>query len=270
MLFPRHLPLSLYPEVVALITMSALIHVLLPLLFCIALANTDIFDNVLVDMSYDHYAEKTVDQLPAFLAMPFNCLVNVGYIMVGVYWLRRRLDEPRAAYMKDVLALMALAYGPLQWTRLATLRRAACVLDQWFTLPIFAWVPVWCRVITHGWSARYALAVETCSVASYALALVHERGFDLALGAHIAVAVQQAAAAQSASGDPVSLRYFTHAALSCAGFVLLKLLDHELARVWLFQNLTGHFWSKVCDILQFHYSFCFLTHLTQIAHKRTS
>lgn len=250
--------------------MSAVVHVSLFFLLCITLANTDIFDNVLVDMSYDHYAEKRLDQLPAFLAMPFNCLVNVGYIILGVYWLSWRVDDPRAAYMKDVFALMALAYGPVQWTRLATLRRAPSVLDQWFTLPIFAWVPVWCRVITHGWCARYALAVEVCSVVSYALALLHERGFEVALGAHVAVALLQAAAAQRSSGDSKSLRYFTLAALSCAGFVFLKLLDHELARSWLFQNLTGHFWSKVCDILQFHYSFCFFTHLTQIAHKRTS
>ncbi|KAM9476645.1 transmembrane protein 187 [Clarias gariepinus] len=250
--------------------MSAGVHVLLAFLLCIALANTDIFDNVLVDMSYDHYAEKTADQLPAFLAMPFNCLVNVGYIIVGVYWLSRKMDNPRAAYTKDVFAWMALAYGPVQWTRLATLRRAPCVLDQWFTLPIFAWVPVWCRVITHGWSTRYALAVELCSVASYALALLHERGFEVALGAHIAVALLQAAGAQRAFGDSASRRYFIQAALFCAGFVLLKLLDHELAKYRLFQTLTGHFWSKVCDILQFHYSFCFLTHLTQIAHKRKS
>lgn len=250
--------------------MSSVVHVFLFLLLCIALANTDIFDNVLLDMSYDHYAEKTVDQLPAFLAMPFNCLVNVGYIIVGVYWLSRRVEDPRAAYMQDVFALMALVYGPVQWTRLATLRRAPSVLDQWVTLPIFAWVPVWCRFITRGWSAPRALAVQVCSVASYALALLHERGFEVALGAHIAAAVFQAAAVQRTCGDPESLRYFTRAALSCAGFVLLKLMDHELARFWLFQNLTGHFWSKVCDILQFHYSLCFLTHLTQIAHKRKS
>lgn len=250
--------------------MLAVVHVLLPILLCIALANTALFDNVLVDMSYDHYAEGRVDQLPAYLAMPFNCLINVGYIIVGVYWLSRRIEDPRAAYAKDVFALMALAYGPVQWTRLATLRRASCVLDQWFTLPIFAWVSVWCRVITHGWSTRYAVSVEVCSLASYALALLHERGFEVALGAHMAVAVLQAAAAQRALGDQVSLRYFIHAVLSCAGFVLLKLLDHELAKFWFFQNLTGHFWSKVCDILQFHYSFCFLTHLTQIALKRKS
>ncbi|XP_027001615.1 transmembrane protein 187 [Tachysurus fulvidraco] len=250
--------------------MSAVVHFFLPFFLCIALANTDIFDNVLVDMSYDHYAEQRVDQLPAFLAMPFNCLVNVGYIIVGVYWLTRRMKDPLTDYAKDVFALMALAYGPIQWTRLATLRRAPCVLDQWITLPIFAWVPVWCRYITHGWSTRYAVIVEVSSVMSYFLALLHDRGFDFALGVHIAAALLQGAASQRSFGDQVSLRYLILAALSCVGFVLLKILDYELAKFWLFQKLTGHFWSKVCDILQFHYSFCFLTHLTQIAHKRTS
>ncbi|XP_062852364.1 transmembrane protein 187 [Trichomycterus rosablanca] len=251
--------------------MSALVHVLIPLLLCVVLVNTDLFDAVLVDTSYDHYAEKRVAQLPVFLAMPFNCVVNVGYTIVGIYWLFWRTDGRRsAAYMKDVFALMALVYGPLQWIRLATLRRAPSVLDQWVTLPIFAWVPVWCRVIVHGWSTRFALMVELCSVLSYAAALVCARGFELVLGAHIAVAVLHAASLQRTLGDRVSLRYFTLAALSCAGFVVLKLLDHELAQFWIFQKFTGHFWSKVCDIMQFHYSFCFFTHFAQSAHKRTS
>ncbi|XP_036430279.1 transmembrane protein 187 [Colossoma macropomum] len=253
--------------------MSALVHVLVPFLLCVAVANTGVFDQVPVDTSYEHYAERALPQLPGFLAMPFNCLVNAGYAFVGIYWLRAPgLEHERAlCYAKDVFALMALLYGPVQWTRLATLRRAPAVLDQWFTLPIFAWVPVWCGVVARGWSTPRALAIEACSVLSYALALLHERGFELALAAHIAAAVHAAATLQRAHGDSASLRFFALAALACAGFVLLKLLDHELAQWWPFQRLTGHFWSKVCDILQFHYSFCFLTDISQrTAHKRTS
>ncbi|XP_072533175.1 transmembrane protein 187 [Salminus brasiliensis] len=255
--------------------MSALVHVLVPFLLCVAVANTGVFDQVLVDTSYEHYAERAVPHFPAFLAMPFNCLVNVGYVVVGAYWLRAPgLEHERALfYAKDVFALMALLYGPVQWARLATLRRAPAVLDQWFTLPIFAWVPVWCGAVARGWSAGRALAAEACSLLSYALALLHERGFELALAAHIAAAVHSAAVLQRARGDAVSLRYFALAALACAGFVALKLLDHPLAQWWPFQRLTGHFWSKVCDVLQFHYSLCFLTHISQraqSAHKRTS
>lgn len=245
-------------------------HVLVPLLLCVILVNTDVFDAVPVDTSYAHYAEKRVAQMPAFLAMPFNCLVNLGYPVVGIYWLRWRTENRTAAYMKDVFALMALIYGPLQWVRLATLRRAPSVLDQWVTLPIFAWVPVWCRVIVCGWSARLALLVEFCAILSYSAVLFCSRGFELLLGVHITVAVLHAASLQRTSGDRVSLRYFSLAALSCAGFVLLKLLDHKLAQFWIFQNLTGHFWSKVCDVLQFHYSLCFLTHFTHWVAKSSA
>ncbi|KAI4881210.1 hypothetical protein NFI96_010078 [Prochilodus magdalenae] len=255
--------------------MSALVHVLVPFLMCVAVVNTGVFDQVLVDTSYEHYAERAVPQLPAFLAMPFNCLVNAGYTVLGVYWLRAPVLEHKRAlhYAKDVFALMALLYGPVQWTRLATLRRVPSVLDQWFTLPIFAWVPVWCGAVAHGWSAGRALTAEACSLLSYALALLHDRGFELALGAHILAALHAASTLQRAHGDSVSLRYFALAVLACAGFVVLKLLDHALAQWWPFQHLTGHFWSKVCDILQFHYSFCFLTYISQrarISHKRTS
>ncbi|TRY89943.1 hypothetical protein DNTS_001666 [Danionella cerebrum] len=248
---------------------GAVVHVLLPFLLCIALANTHIFDKVLVDVTYDHYAEKKVDELPAFLAMPFNCLINVGYILLGIYWISQRIPDIASSYSKDVFALMAAAYGPVQWVRLATLRRAPSVLDQWFTLPIFAWVLVWCRVIEKGWSSRYALVVESCSLLSYGLALLHDQGFEAALVFHITCAVFQGARAQMRHGDAASMRYFCLALLSCTGFVFLKLLDHSLAEYWPFQKLTGHFWSKVCDILQFHYSFCFLTRLSENVHKRS-
>ncbi|KAJ8000905.1 hypothetical protein DPEC_G00185240 [Dallia pectoralis] len=217
-------------------------------------------------MNYDHYAERTVDSLPFYLAMPFNSLINVGYICVGIYWLLKPTHgkgDPRAGYVKDIFALTAIAYGPLQWVRLATLRRAPAVLDQWFTLPIFAWVPVWCQFIEHSWQPRYAFAVELCAFLSYGLSLLHDHGFEVALGVLMIFAVVRCVRLHRTHGDHRSRRYLVLAVLSCSGFVVLKLLDHTLARCWLFQHLTGHFWSKVCDILQFHYSFCFLTHLNQ-------
>ncbi|XP_055765236.1 transmembrane protein 187 [Salvelinus fontinalis] len=251
---------------------SALLHVLVPFCVCVVLANTGLFNSVLVDISYDHYAEKTVDYLPCYLAMPFNSLVNLGYIFMGIYWLLQRTKgkrDTRADYVKDMFALMAIAYAPVQWVRLATLLRAPAVLDQWFTLPIFAWVLVWCDFIEHGWRPRYALTVELCSILSYGLSLVHDQGFEVALGCHVAFAVIKGVGVNRNHGDCHSRRYLGLAVLSCSGFVLLKLLDHTLARYRPFQHLTGHFWSKVCDVLQFHYSFCFLTRFTSIAPKRT-
>ncbi len=257
--------------------MSALVHVLIPFLLCIALANTHIFDKVLVDVTYDHYAEKKVDNLPAFLAMPFNCLINLGYILLGIYWILQPMSDNRdtraAAYTKDVFALMAVAYGPVQWVRLATLRRAPSVLDQWFTLPIFAWVLVWCHVVDKGWSSRYALMVESCSVLSYGLALFHDRGFEAALGFHIAFAAFKGVRAQMSLGDTASMRYLCLALLSCAGFVLLKLLDHSLAEYWVFQNLTGHSGPKFATFCSFITAFVFSLALvkmhTNAFHKCT-
>lgn len=249
----------------------ALLHVTIPLVLCVLIATSGIFSSVQVDLTYDHYAERTVDYLPAFLAMPFNSLVNLGYIAMGIYWLLQRAgdqEDKNTAYVKDVFTVMAITYAPVQWVRLATLSRLSAVLDQWFTLPIFAWVPVWCRFITHGWQPRHALAVELCSLFSYALALVHDRGFEVALGCHVALAVTEGVRVQRRFGDPLSWRYLALAMLTCCGFVAMKLLDHPLAQYRVFQRLTGHFWSKVCDIYQFHFSFCFLTRLTRLAQRR--
>lgn len=253
---------------------QALLLVLVPFVICIATANTSLFDSVEVDLSYDHYAEKRVYSLPGFLVMPYNCLVNLAYIFMGLYWLmwyRDASETEQSRYMREVFALMAILYAPVQWVRLATLRRAPAILDQWFTLPIFAWVPVWISFIERSptkWRASHAAALELLSILSYGLALAHERGFEAALGCHITLAVYKGIRVQREHGDRCTRRYLLLAVLSCAGFVVLKLLDHWLARHWLFQRLTGHFWSKVCDVLQFHFSFCFLTTLTQGAQAK--
>ncbi|KAF7212996.1 transmembrane protein 187 [Nothobranchius furzeri] len=256
--------------------MLALLHVSVPFLFCVLLANTSLFSHVHVDLTYDHYAEQRVDYLPAFLAMPFNCLVNVGYFFLGLYWLfwcRSVRETERGRYLRQVFALMAVLYSPVQWTRLATLRRAPAVLDQWFTLPIFAWVPVWIDFIERGpfkWHATHAVVLELCSILSYGLALAHERGFEVALGFYVALALYKGGRVQLTHGNGHTAGYLLLATLSCTGFVVLKLLDHWLARFWLFQRLTGHFWSKVCDVLQFHFSFCFLTIMTEKAQGKAA
>ncbi|KAK5866662.1 hypothetical protein PBY51_020834 [Eleginops maclovinus] len=244
---------------------SAVLHVSVPFVLCVAWANTSLFDRVEVDLTSEHYAEQPVASLPGFLAMPCNCAVNLAYIFMGLYWLLWRggvHETARGRYLREVFALMAVLYGPVQWTRLALMLRTPAVLDQWFTLPIFAWVPVWISYIERGPERWRAAMYEVLSILSYGLALVHERGFDLALGCHVALAVYKGVRVQVTHGDSRTRGYLLLALLSCAGFVLLKLLDHWLARYRLFQRLTGHFWSKVCDVLQFHFSFCFLTSLT--------
>lgn len=253
---------------------SALLHVTLPLALCILLTRCRLFDAVAVDLSYDHYAEQRVEYLPAFLAMPFNCLVNLLYSVTGVYWLLRKTDdgEPeQGRYLRQVFAFMSIFYAPVQWARLAVLQRAPAVLDQWVTLPIFAWVTVWIGFIERGpagWRVWHAAVLELLSVLSYGLALLHERGFEAALGGHVLVAVYKGARVQLTHGDGRTQRYLLFAVLSCCGFVGLKLLDLPLARYRIFQRLTGHFWSKVCDVMQIHFSMCFLTYLTSRTRTR--
>lgn len=258
-----HLGFQMKPE-----SGQALFHVALASCLCVATVHTGIFERVSVQVGYEHYAEAPVTSLPAFLAMPFNSLINMAYVFLGVYWLRSQACAPgglterqRARYLKDVFAGMALVYGPVQWLRIGMQTRPTAVLDQWLTLPIFAWPVAWCLCLDRGWKPWLFLAVEGLSLCSYSLALLHPRGFELALGLHIAAAVGQALHTQGCHGDTSSGTYLTLGVLSCLGFVVLKLYDHELAQWRLFQQLTGHFWSKVCDVLQFHFAFLFLTHL---------
>lgn len=247
---------------------QALCHVAVASCFCTATVYTGVFDGIFVQLGYEHYAEAPVAGLPAFLAMPFNSLINVAYVLLGLYWLQRTSRAPGrpveargARYLKDVFAGMALVYGPVQWLRIATQLHPAAVLDQWLTLPIFAWPVAWCLSLDRGWDPWLFLAIEGLSLGSYGLTLLHPHGFEVALGAHIAAAVAQALRAHRRHGTASSGTYLALGVLSCAGFVVLKLCDRQLARWRLFQRLTGHFWSKVCDVLQFHFAFLFLTNL---------
>ncbi|XP_067880429.1 transmembrane protein 187 [Heterodontus francisci] len=248
----------------------AFLHVLLLYGLCIGVIATGLFDGVCTELGYGHYAEQPVPWLPPWLAMPCNSLVNLGYMAVGVLWLRR---EPAAGgadgYYKDAFAWMALGYGPVQWTRLATQSQRPAALDQWITLPIFAWVPAWAAHLL-GPAGRgpgglaLPLAVQAASAASYGLALAHCLGFELALGCHILAAGLAGFAAQSRLGDRTSWRHLALALASCAGFVGLKLLDRPLTDWGLLPGwISGHFCSKLCDLLQFHLSFCFLEYLGQ-------
>ncbi|XP_051877069.1 transmembrane protein 187 [Pristis pectinata] len=258
---------------------SAFLHVLLLFGLCIAVTCSGVLDGVWTELGYEHYAERPVAWLPRSLAMPANSLVNLGYSALGARWLRQ--EAAGDGYYKDAFAWMVLAYGPVQWARIAWQAQRPAVLDQWLTLPIFAWVPVWAAYLLAGEEdgrirrLPRALAVEAASIASYGLALAHRRGFELALGCHIAAAVLAGLAAQRRLGDAVSRRHLLQAVASCVGFVVLKLLDLPLGRLdpglgLLSGPLSGHFLSKLCDLLQIHYSLCFLQHLARrknLKHK---
>ncbi|XP_008827836.1 transmembrane protein 187 isoform X2 [Nannospalax galili] len=247
---------------------QAFFHVAMATCLCVATICMGIFDSVFVEVGYEHYAEAPVVSLPTFLAMPFNSLINLAYMLLGVYWLQRNASIPqyptdlwRVRYLKDVFASMALIYGPVQWLRIWTQTHSTAVLDQWLTLPIFAWPGAWCLSLHRGWTPWLLLCVECLSLSSYGLALLHPQGFEVALGAHIVAVVGEALHTHRQYGSVYTARYLALGVLSCLGFVVLKLCDHQLTQWRPFQHLTGHFWSKVCDVFQFHFAFLFLTNL---------
>ncbi|XP_063792459.1 transmembrane protein 187 [Pseudophryne corroboree] len=249
----------------------SLCHVAAAFAGCLVIVTTGVLDTVSTELGHSHYAEKPSPQLPAFLSMPFNSIINLGYILLGIYWLGRdekaiRIKDETGLYLKNVFSWMALAYGPVQWVRIWTQAQWAAILDQWFTLPIFAWAIIWCNAILRNWKSQHFLAIEFLSLSSYFLSMFHPQGFELALVLHMLWAFVSGLRLQSRYGDSTTKRYLAFALISSLGFVGLKLLDHWLAQCFLFQRLTGHFWSKVCDILQFHYAFCFLAHLD---HRRS-
>ncbi|KAM6151640.1 LOW QUALITY PROTEIN: transmembrane protein 187 [Rhynchocyon petersi] len=217
-----------------------------------------VFQDVFVQVGYEHYAEARAS-LPAFLAVPFNSLIHLASVFLGWDWLRRdgiqdhAAEGQRASYLKDVFAA-----GPVQWLRTVTQTRPTAVLDQWFTLPRFGWPVAWCLYLDQGWQPWVFFSIECLSLASYCLALLHPCGFEVTLGVHILGAVEQALQTPAgAGGTPKVCRAL--GVLSFVGFVVLKLWDHQLTQPT-FQQLTGHFWSKVCDILQFHFAL-FLTNV---------
>uniref|UniRef100_A0A8C5R306 Transmembrane protein 187 n=1 Tax=Leptobrachium leishanense TaxID=445787 RepID=A0A8C5R306_9ANUR len=246
-------------------------HVTATFALCFGIVSTGLLDTVSTELGFGHYAEKPHFWLPLFLAMPFNAIVNLGYIMLGLYWLGQKdeslkIKDPTGRYLKNMFSWMAVLYGPVQWVRIWTQAHRAAVLDQWFTFPIFAWASIWCNSILNNWPARRFLILEVISLGSYFLCLLHPQGFEVVLSLHVLWAAVSGLKLQSRYGDASSQKYLVLALVSCLGFVCLKLLDHWLAQHFLFQTLSGHFWSKVCDILQFHYAFCFLAHLDHYRH----
>jgi len=263
--------------VTSAVTLS-LLHVIIgaALIAGIVLLAGSLMDDVQVHLGLQHYSESLSPLSTTWLPMPFNTMVNFGYIAVSIFWilrvhslLTRDAISVDHAYLMCVVAWMLLLYGPVQLVRIVTHSRVAGILDQWYTLPIFAWVGVSCREIGQPLDLRNTWSVGiimTLSVASYGLALQYRHGFEMALAAHIFCVVVQAWRVHQLSFPKRDLERkrrqvaFCRALVCCLGFVTLKLADWHLARLLPipFAVFTGHFWSKIADFMQAHYSCQFL------------
>lgn len=247
--------------------LSAFLCVLIPLLSAFAVVKTfSVFERANVELGFHHYAEKADPD--TILKMPANAVVNLGYGMVGLYWLRRANKQRHKlkdeAFFFYVFAWMSLFYGFVQFGRIVTQTRSFAILDQWFTLPFFAWIVCWNEFMYRGyWQTPRFLSIMRISVLSYFAVLFYDFAFEAVLGLHILTGVVYSLRTQFKPdlGTHKSCVFFYLALISCAGFVVLKLSDHYLARYSLFQTLTGHFWSKVCDVTQIHFAASFFNNL---------
>lgn len=247
--------------------LSTLLFVLFPLLSAFVVVWTfTIFERAKVELGFEHYAEKADPS--TLLKMPVNASINLGYTLLGLYWLwkiqklKKKLRDQ--AFFYYMFSWMSVFYGLVQFGRIVTQTRVFAVMDQWFTLPFFAWVVCWNEFVYRGYwqTARY-LTIMRISVLSYFIVLFHDLGFEAVLGLHILAALLYSFRTQCKPGlgTERSRLSFAVAVISCTGFVCLKLADHYLAQYTLFQTFTGHFWSKVCDVAQIHFVVDFFKNL---------
>jgi hypothetical protein len=157
-------------------------------------------------------------------------------------------------YLFFVFYNMTVSYGFIQLARILLQTRSSAVLDQWYTLPFFMFVYLAAQNFRGKCTRKDFYTMMLASVASYSITFFTPVGFEIALGCHIVLATVGASLVYKQYGKSEGRRSFCFALLSCAGFVVLKLLDHWLAEQhWIFMYVSGHFLSKVCDVLQIHY-----------------
>lgn len=63
---------------------EALLYVVMASCLCVANTYTGIFTSVFIEVGYEHYAE--VASLSTFLAHAFSSVINIAYVLLGVYW----------------------------------------------------------------------------------------------------------------------------------------------------------------------------------------
>ncbi|XP_060587216.1 transmembrane protein 187-like [Ruditapes philippinarum] len=228
-------------------------------------------DGATAEIGVQHYAERVHISmkgfLPRWIKMPFNSVVNLGYVFVGAAWcaattiaLTENTIRKSDALLFYIFNVAACCYGPIQTLRIVTQLKGFAILDQWYTLPFFMLVFLWGMNTVSRWSTVWNVTFIAASIGSYFLSLYDKHGFEISLGVHICFAIGGAVLAWKKVPQAKCRNSFIGALLSCAGFVVLKLLDLELVKYHeIFKYISGHLISKLCDIGQVHFvnMFCF-------------
>lgn len=242
------------------------------------------FDGAPTEDGLEHYAEQPwtfsysyVGWLKPF-TMPANTAINFLYTFVGIFWIYRihkisrdsSVFKSHDVYMYYIFAWMAIDYSFVQLARIITQNHRIAILDQWYTFIIFSWIAAWLRQMYYGFSGTWNLFIVSLSCSSYVLTLLIPFGFEVALAVHISLGAFTGLKLTYDTRNKKLITVWIKVMLSCFGFVALKLLDHELTHVHdVFKYISGHFISKICDCLQFHYAFEFIfTHQMSVFNMK--
>lgn len=247
------------------------------------LSRRGLFDGGDVEVGYDGYGEYPSVYsrvLPRWLRMPFNTLVNTLYLLCGWYWLHStNLEEEKQAetktlrgpllmpledaYLFRVYSWMCAYRGLLQALfmvvqdyRLASL----CELSRLLTI---SWCIMWSLHLLEwlrGSAVRYAVATSL-SVAHFVLHIREPHGYERVQVHHGTALALLVVYMQLKYGD------IAHSLLSIAVAAVCSLLfaaasrnDLGLAQLSspVFRVLSGHFWSRVAEVLMIHFVACFM------------
>ena len=237
------------------------------------------FDEVHTENGLEFYAEKAHPKLKEILPslkMPLNTLVNMGYLNVGLIviahvqklFMNKKLSNSDAA-MFFIFGWSSFLYGHVQFWRIILQEHREAVMNQWITLPIFAWTVAWTCHLYYGWSLLRNISIVAVSTMSYCLTWYSRYGFEISLGLHIATALLCGALLYCTTTSKKAGRAFWVSAVMCCGFVSLKLLDLELPKYHpLFTTVSGHFLSKICDFVQIYHVSQFFMHVNIAANNQ--
>ena len=233
----------------------------------LVLAKHDLFQSAAVDTSLSHYAERAATwwPWPDIVPMPLNAVVNVGYVLVGFYWLRRLPQLGLSRAQQDLIypwIWLCTLYAPIQLLRVVTLSQYWAVLDQWFTLPMFAWAAA--GSYTFPWlledeqkaptGVRLRWLAVTTSALAYLVAPLHPLAYDLVLAIVIPTTVFLGVRTTMYCWTPETTRALVAVIGWLSVFIVPKVLDLHLAAIHpAFTLLSGHCISKVGDFMQIHY-----------------
>ena len=239
--------------------------------------STTIFDKIKIDTGPDEYAEIPWQIMPWYCSMPLNTLINFGYTAVGLYWLLRRYQPNSDSIYLLIFAWMTIIYSVIQSCRIATQRHIFGVLDQWYTLHMISWILNWAlslQLDNSKWSLNKSIIAECLLCLSYpVLAGIYSRGFEVVIGVHfilVCSAIIRLHLIQQEKNDPSHRAYLICIALlCCTGFIAFDLLELYLASLWpsIFTVCSGHFLSRLCDILQIHFTMTLLSMIEGYKYK---